>query len=421
MASRKWLSWLMGCGLLVGNGLMGSAYAQDDYSGGGGYSSYGDGASIPNTPPGPYSPPMGQGGADPYWVAPTPETPQIFSQPDGLQSAFRSWDGFFFRTEYLQFDYTRPGDVLLGAPQFGIADPTKPFQVFDGLGNLLGFAEVPSLKSMKTENIPGVRGTVGIPLIFGSFEGSVFGMGTAQQSFQDDTLNGTLRHPFLGTSTLINGVVDNNIELYNDTYRATFTSKLWSSDMNLFFDGPSSNYFSFSPMIGFKYLDLREGLQQRGSFIPDPLLGLPKVVTDIDSYAANQVFAPQIGLRSKFENSFMAVTFDPKFGLGANVYKNRLEVNHFRGNGDPFTVMTDSSAQVVPTIDLNLTGRIKVSPNVNLTAGYNFIFVSRVTRPQDNIYYNDTGALNPPGVVLQTHKEDIIFQGLTLGIEFRRP
>jgi hypothetical protein len=425
MASSKWLSWLMGCGLLVGSSLMGTTHAQDVYSDGGGYSSYGafgDGATIPNTPPpSAYASPYGQGGVDPYWVAPTPDQPQVFSRVDGVQSAFRSWDGFFFRTEYVQFDYTRPGNVLLGAPQFGIKNPAEPFQVFDSLGNFLGFAEVPSLNTMKLNNIPGVRGTVGIPLIFGSFEGSIFGMGNAQQTIEDTALLGTIGQPFLGTSTLVNGIVDNNIELYNDSFRTTFTSKLWSSDMNLFFDGASTNYFSFAPMIGFKYLDLREGLQQRGVFSPDPLLGLPKVVTDIDSYSANQLFAPQIGLRTKFENSFMAVTFDPKFGLGANVYKNRLEVNNFRSNADPFTVMNDNTAQISPVVDLNLTGRLKVTPNINITAGYNFIFVSRVTRPQDNIYYNDTGSADPPGVVLRTHKQDMTFQGLTIGLEFRRP
>lgn len=425
MASRKWLSWLMGCGLLVGSSLMGTAHAQDVYSDGGGYSSfesYGDGgATIPNTPPGPYSMPYGSGGVDPYWVAPTPESTQVFSRVDGTQSAFRSWDGFFFRTEYLQFDYTRPGDVLLGAPVFGVTDPTKPFPVFDTLGSLLGFAEVPTLQTMKLNNIPGVRGTVGIPLIFGSAEASIFGMGNASQTIEDTALFGTLGQPFLGTSTLVNGIVDNNIELYNDSFRTTFTSKLWSSEANLFFDGPSSTFFSFSPMIGFKYLDLREGLQQQGVFTPSPILGLPKVVTDIDSYSANQLYVPQVGLRTKFENSFMAVTFDPKFGLGANVYKNRLEVNNFRGNADPYMVMQDSTAQLAPVIDLNLTGRWKVSPNINITAGYNFIWASRVTRPQDNIYYNDTGATDPPGIALRSHKQDMTFQGLTLGLEFRRP
>ncbi len=423
MASRKWLGWLMGCGLLVGTSLTGAASAQDGY-GDGGYASpdrFRDGATIPGAPPDPYGFPMTGGGRNPYWVEPTPDTPEVFSSGDPFQSAFRSFDGFFFRAEYLQLDYTPPGNTVLGAPVFGVSNPRVPFELFDGIGNSLGFATVPSLDTMRLVNIPGVRGTIGVPLIFGSAEASIFSMNTAQVSFQDDTLLGTVRQPFVGTSTLINGQIGSNVELYNDTFNTTFTSKLWGSDMNVFFDGPNSNYFTFSPMIGFKYVDLRESLTQRGSFTPNPIFGLPKVVTDIDSYSSNSVFAPQIGLRTKFENSFGAVMFDPKFGLGSNVYRNRLETNHFRGNGDPFTVMTDGSAQICPVIDLNLTGRLKVTPNISMTVGYNFLFVGQVTRPQDNIYYNDDGPAAPPGVALKTHKEDIIFQGLTLGVELRRP
>lgn len=426
MASRKWLSWLVGCGLLISSSLMQTACAQDGYGyGGGAYSPYGvfDGAAtIPGTPPGPYDGPIAQSGPNPYWVAPTPESPQIFSSGDPFQSAFRSFDGFFFRMEYLQFDYTRPGDVLLGAPQFGFIDPRIPFQVFDGGGTPLGFATIPVLDDMRLVNVPGIRGTVGVPLIFGSFEGSVFTMNEAQQVLEDTDLDGTFSQPFLGTTTLQDGDISENIQLYNDSFRAAFTSRVWSSDLNLFFDGPSSNFFSFSPILGFKYLDLRESLEQKGSFTPDPTTGLPTVVSTINSYSSNRLFVPQIGLRSKFENSFMAVTFDPKFGLGSNVFKNRVNTNHFRSNGDPFVATEDSGAQLSPVIDLNLTGRVKVTPNFSLTVGYNFIFAGHVTRPQDNIRYNDNGPLPiEPDVVVKTHKQDMIFQGLTIGAELRRP
>ncbi len=426
MASRKWLSWLMGCGLLIGGSLMQNAEAQNGYS-------YGGGAYSPNAvfdgpgtvsygAPGAYEscPVNYQGGDESYWVQPTPETPQLFSSGDPFQSAFRSYDGFFFRAEYLQLDYTRPGDVLLGAPQFGFVDPRIPFEVFDGGGNSLGFASIPVLDKMRLVNVPGVRATVGVPLVFGSAEASVFGMNTAQQVLEDRDLNGTFKQPFLGTTTLDHGALSDNINLYNDSFRAAFTSKLWSSEANIFLDGPNSNFFSFSPMVGFKYLDLRENLEQTGSFTPDPNTGLPTVVSTINSYSKNQLYVPQIGLRTKFENTWGAVTFDPKFGLGANVFHNKVNSNHFRSNGDPFVETEDSGAQLSPVIDLNLTGRLKVTPTFSLTVGYNFIFAGHVTRPQDNIRYNDAGAFpTPPDITVQTHKQDMIFQGLTIGAEFR--
>jgi hypothetical protein len=451
MASRNWLSWLMGWILLVGTSFMQAAHGQEDYGYGGGYngaaangSPYGgtgyvdDGRSVGYAPANPYAAtnpydyPVPVGAGDNYVAAPTPQSPMIFSQIDPFKSAFRSYEGFFFRTEYLLWDYTRPGDVLLGAQQSNLVDPHDPFDVFDTSTNpstLLGQASVPNLDQFKLRNNSGVRGTVGIPLIFGSMETSIFSMGTAQDNFLDTTLLGTAAdpltgkpgQPFAATTTSVNGALGDNVLLYNDSFKAVFTSKVWGGDSNIYFNGPSSQFFSFSPMVGFKYFDLRESLQQQGSFTPDPIFGLPKVVTDIYSASSNQIYAPQIGLRTKFENSWMAVTFDPKVGLGANVYKNRVYTNHLRSNADPFTQTIDSSSNICPTVDLGLNGRIKVSDRISLTGGYQFMFIGRVTRPQDNINYNDNGAANPPGIVVDTHKSDFIVQGITVGIELRAP
>lgn len=428
MVSRNWLSWLMGCVLISSTAFQGSAQAQygyGDYGYNGGYSSgTGGGEYIPMTPPGPYDYPIEKSGRDPYWVAPTPETPQIFSSGDATGDAFRSWDGFFFRAEYLQLDYTRPGDVALGAPQFTQPNLRDPFQVFDNSTvppTSLGFAQVPVLDTLLLNNNQGFRATAGIPLIFGSAEANIFKMSEGQTIFQDSSLDGTLQNPFLGTTTLVNGQVNDNIELYNDSFRAVFNSKLWGAETNIFFDGPSSNFFSFGPMVGFRYIDFREDLLQTGSFIPNPTTGLPTVVTNINSYSTNQIFTPQIGYRTKFENSFMMVTFDPKFGLGANVYRNRVSSQRFRSTGDPLVETEDSAAALAPVIDLGVTGALKLTPSLRLTVGYNFLFVSRVTRPQDNIRYNDNGPLPTlPGIVVDTHKQDVIFQGLTVGAEFRR-
>lgn len=408
-----------------GGGYQGAPYSGDPYNGGGGYSgAYADGGTAPFAAPGPYDYPVAREGVDPYWVAPTPQQPTVFSKTDPFQSAFRSFEGFFFRTEYLLWDYTRPGDVLLGAPQTGLIDPHDPFQVFDNTAfppTLLGSASVPNLDQFKLRNNSGVRGTVGIPLIFGSSETSIFTMAQAQDNYLDTTLLGTDRQPYAATTTYVNGAIGDNVLLYNDSFKAVFNSKLWGGDSNLFFNGPSSQFFSFAPMVGFRYVDLRESLQQTGSFTPDPIFGLPKVVSQINSSSSNQVYAPQIGLRTKFENSFMAVTFDPKFGLGANVYRNRVSTNHLRSNGDPFIQTEDSAANISPVIELVLNGRLKVSDRISLTGGYNFMFVGRVTRPQDNINYNDNGAAAPPGIVVDSHKSDFVVQGIMAGIEFRAP
>ncbi|MDB5385995.1 MAG: hypothetical protein JWM11_1641, partial [Planctomycetaceae bacterium] len=238
------------------NGAPGGAYYGNGYAGGG--TTIVDDGTAPFAAPGPFDYPIVKEGADPYWVAPTPQQPTVFSKADPFQSAFRSYEGFFFRTDYLLWDYTRPGNNLLGAPQSGLVDPHDPFQVFDTStfpSTLLGTASVPNLDQFKLRNNSGVRGTVGIPLVFGSSESSIFTMGQAQDVFLDTSLLGTAKQPFAATTTYVNGALGDNVLLYNDSFKAVFNSKLWGADSNLFFNGPSSQYFSFSPMVGFKYLD----------------------------------------------------------------------------------------------------------------------------------------------------------------------
>jgi hypothetical protein len=449
MASRNWLSWLMGWILLVGTTFMQAAHGQEDYgygrgygggyqgsasggayygggydSGSTAYSAYQNGGGgAPLTAPGPFDYPVSQPGGEACY-AESAAPPSVYSGADPFQTQTRSYEGFFFRTDYLLWDYTRPGNVLLGAPQTGLVSPHDPFQVFDTStfpATPIGTASVPNLDQFKLRNNSGVRGTVGVPLIFGSAEASIFTMAQAQDNFLDTTLSGTAQQPYAATTTFVNGALGDNVLLYNDSFKAVFNSKLWGADANIFFNGPSNTFFSFSPMAGFRYLDLRESLLQTGSFTPDPTTGLPKVVSQINSSSSNQVYAPQIGLRTKFENSFMAVTFDPKFGLGPNVYTNRVSSNHLRSNGDPFVQTEQSAATLCPIVELGLNGRVKVSERISLTGGYNFIFVGRVTRPQDNIKYNDNGASAAPGIVVDTHKSDFLVQGIMVGVEFRAP
>lgn len=410
MTRRNWFGWAAGWCVALGASVAPTVKAQEPMF----------------DPPVPYGMPMHQAGADPYWVSPIPERPQLFSSTDPFQSGTRDYEGFFIRTEYLNWNFSDPGSVLLGAPQFGVGNPRDPRQIFDTSvdpADFLGFASVPSLDGMRLEDNSGARATVGIPLIFGAFEASVMGFGKARELMRDDNMLGTAEQPFYGTSTLVNGVIDQNIYLYNESFQASFQSRLWSAEANIFLDGPSSNFFSLSPMLGFKYMDFSEDLLQTGVFNP-ALLSPPavgdRIVSRIDSYSVNQMFLPQIGLRTKLETRFLTVTFDPKFGLGPNVYKNTVRTVNFRSNGDPLVETVDDSTQLVPMIDLGVNGQIHLTPNFSMTVGYNFIWASGVTRPQDNIRYNDNGPLPTlPGVVVDTHRQDMKWEGLSIGGQLR--
>ena len=380
-----------------------------------------------------YCPPGVAGGMGPtgsswaWWEgASDPGATQWFSR--GNRRPFRSFDGWFFRTEYLNWNYSPPGNTVLGAPIQGVPDPTVPREIFDNSTvppTPLGFAAIPSLASMNLKSNNGVRGTIGIPLTFGSFEASALGFAKGHDLFFDNHLLGTQLNPFLGTSTFVNGQLGDNTQLYNSFFRADFSTKLYATEMNVFFDATESNFFALKPIAGFKYINLSESLSQRGQFVPAQIPGLPTLLpvnTGIDSWSTNNLFTPQIGLRTQFENKWLTVQFDPKFGLAADYYANNVSTNHFRSNADPLVFTRDMKTGLSPVIDLGLTSRFRVTKCFTLTAGYNLLWLGRVTRPQNNIYYNDNGPLpTPPGVVVRTQYTDMLLYGFSVGGEIRLP
>jgi hypothetical protein len=70
--------------------------------------------------------------------------------------------------------------------------------------------------------------------------------------------------------------------------------------------------------------------------------------------------------------------------------------------------------------ELGVYARIHPKEWFSIHVGYNLIWVGNITRPHDNIYYNDNGPLpTPTGVVLKTNLEDMLIDGLMIGGEIR--
>ncbi|HCS54916.1 MAG TPA: hypothetical protein DIW81_25580, partial [Planctomycetaceae bacterium] len=93
---------------------------------------------------------------------------------------------------------------------------------------------------------------------------------------------------------------------------------------------------------------------------------------------------------------------DTKLMLGVNTYEAEVGVDDLLFVGDDnFTSIgtTDFAAG----FDMVLDAKIKLVDHVTLTAGYNFMWFSAITRPKDNINYNviatPTGVTVPTGTV----------------------
>ena len=338
------------------------------------------------------------------------------------------------RLEYMQFSFEPPGVVILGSDVRGVPDPTQLFPVFSapGAATPFGFATVPDLGPINFRSINGVRGTIGLPVSVGTFEASIFSFQEARDNINRtpelglpfdpaDTPNGL--PIFVGNSTFTNGQIAigtgaTNIFLYDEAYTATMTSEIWGYEFDFVWDtsGPGEG-FKIQPIFGFRHIDTQEKVSQVGTF--NGLDLLPDLVSTIDAQTENKIYAPQLGLRMSLVHRWFTIGMDAKVGFGINSYESFTDVNNLRAEGDPRVLTNDSETVFSPIGDFRVYGKFKVTQYFSLSVGYNILVMAKITRPQHNIFYNDNGIGLNAGLVQQTAFQNIHYQGLTLGGEFR--
>lgn len=341
------------------------------------------------------------------------------AQPAGQQPFF---SGGFFRLEYLNWTISKPGPVLLGAPIRGVGDPSQPQPFFDNGGALQAVAFVPNLGQINLKNLNGVRGTMDTDLFYGgTLEVSAFLLDRATSSIEYDGLynNGTE----VVTSTFFHGDLGdarntNNLFAYNRQFKANYTSRLWSIEGNYLFDGDQEGFLQFRPMLGVRYYSVHEALTQEGTFTNTAIIA-PDTISTIDTVAYNQLWGGQLGFRSELVTKYLVLGIEPKFALMGNAGTAQVTTNHFRSNLDPIVSTKENFLTFSTVFDGGTYARVNVTPNLSLRVGYSIMFVSRVSRPGSDIFYNDNGPTNPPAVVARKSFNDITVQGLTLGAELR--
>ena len=351
-------------------------------------------------------------------------------------NAYNWIDGVYFRGEYLNWTVSNPGDVLLGAPVLGNPDPRKPFVALDAGNNPLGVVQVPSTRDMTLHDLNGGRITLGAEFTYaGAMEVSGFMLERTTSTIQPvglgintpaETPQGILSLPRLsGTSTLVNGAIANNVETYNTFYQATYESQIWGVDASYYIDHDRDGFFQFQPSVGFRYIGLREKLLQRGTFrditFADPI----DTNTEIDSTTSNNLFGPQGGFRSELVTKYVVIGFENKIAFTANNMQAGVRSFHFRSNVDPEVITNEDKVGFSPMVDLGVYSRVNLTQNFSLRLGYNLMWIGRVTRPEDNVIYNDNGpyvppfSFNLPDVVTNLTRHDIKVYGFNIGGEYR--
>lgn len=331
-------------------------------------------------------------------------------------AARNSW----FRLEYLLWDINEPGDELLGAGTLLTPDPRLPFGVTAG-NQTLGLARVEDLREFGLKDTNGIRGTLGVPLRFGSFEMNAFALEQQGDALTSNDLpQVSFFNPnFVGTTVLADGEPSTFIRLYDLAFRATYQSDIWGSEANFVWDPDWKLWFvDIMPLWGYRYISVQEQLTQTGTFSDGS--GDPLFQTLIDSDVHSHAHGVNIGFKAEWETKWFTVGAVPKVALGVNQYRIRVTTDQFTGPVDPERVVETDEVEFSPIAEISAYAKIHLSDNFSLFAGYNLTWIMRVVRPHDAIIYNVRTVLGRPVAAdfgIDDNPSNLWFQGLIVGGE----
>lgn len=367
----------------------------------------------------------------------------------------RSW----MRVEYLHWSFDGPHNVHVGAP---VNDLTSPLIVTTALNNdpqagNYGVGQIPPLGALSLSDIPGVRGTWGLDLSNAEFELQVFGTGQADDSFAftniagfrtqdpnalpnettstvvgpgvtvvttttltDIPVTGTEASPNYVIPLLSNGSVADasgaNYLVFDESLSSSFSSQMWGAEAS-FLTKPyiPGEGFHWQWLGGFRYISYDEEASVQGRF-RNGVANVPGNLTHIAADSTNSVYGPEVGFRSSIVHRWFSVSATPRIAFAINDYSGTTS---FNGN------MTDSAGDVEfsPIVQVGLSGELHLTPNFSVFGGYDFMWMTNVSRPFENIVY-DSGDANNDGIAEAQIRQEIdltslFTQGLSIGGVFR--
>ena len=203
--------------------------------------------------------------------------------------------------------------------------------------------------------------------------------------------------------------------IFDQAYRAKFTSESWGFEGKWFGDwSPNNTGLYFYPMIGARIFNIEEQFGQAGL----TSIGGQRTV-QIDSNTENTLFGPQVGFR--FEAEVWKFTFgaEPRMMVGFNSYEASVGNSNVRFPGDPSVFDEEDDLKFSSLFEVGLYGKFDITHNITLMGGYNFMYLPNVTRPVDNIRYNLNTNSPVADIRLDKKEEDMHLEGLSVGLEFR--
>jgi hypothetical protein len=356
---------------------------------------------------------------------------------------------FWFSTEYLLWDLK---DAPVPFPLLTAGSTTDPLP---GALGQPGTTVLLGGNPLELDRAQGVRVSGGFRLDpDGCFwlEGSAFWLentGFGARFAGDSSNNLLLVRPFLnpdGTAN-VSGVAVPTAGA-SGTFTASGSSQLYGNEFNLASAIYRGDCFRLDLLAGFRYLNLNEQLdlvQTRVNSIV--FLGVAQPVGSVfvrsDAFGTdNDIYAGQLGLRATYQYGPLCLGMTGKLGVGRNNQEVRINgstilrtptgttstaVGGLLAASSNIGTFHESEFVLVPEIGANVA--VNVFPWMQVSAGYNFLYVNNVVRPGNQIdpvinttliptfgNFGPTGAARPAP---RTQDSDFFAHGLTAGLLFR--
>lgn len=228
-----------------------------------------------------------------------------------------------------------------------------------------------------------------------------------------------------------------------------------SSDATLYFPVPT-NYrrWSFDWLFGARYLNVEQALtpgltttNALGEVIPATAiqvralpdattltagtnltyqlgLGFPEIgdprTTNISADVENNTYAAQFGFRTELDLDFVTLGVAPKLALGVNHAEALVSTSQLLRANDTATLTTrDSWEDFAAVLDLGVYAKINLRDWCRATVGYQVMYSDTVAHAPDVLDFRVSST--NPAIGVQQRTEDLLIQGVTVGLEIFYP
>ncbi len=348
----------------------------------------------------------------------------------------RSW----LKLEFLMWNYGGDQD-LIGANVSGLQQNTRgeidgrdtSIPLLDNLngGTDIGEALFPFASALNNDDVAGIRGTWGLDLNGADMELSFFGLGQSSSTLTNDDISASrvrvgLADPVFGTTAFPNIAVplltdgtpgtptDLNALIFTESFSSHISTQMWGTEIAFLTDrsAPGGSGASWQWLGGFRYLNLDEQFGFSGTSVGT-------AATSVAANTINNYFGPQVGGRAALTSKYLTLSATPRVMLGLNDNTSRVGSSIAGVAGTQYTTRDVDFGTVT---QLNMALELHLSPQFSMYGGYDYMWLTGVSRPYNNILYDSTLDGTGARVADIRQKSDVqnlIVNGFSIGATFR--